>query len=99
LIVINYFCGDLLSIKQRYICGARGKQIQHVSFLFAIDYFARLSESSDLISFSYEAATKPVGVSSHRNFIILFHEDLVTVSLILCPRAVQVKRTGGTVEQ
>jgi len=44
-----------------------------------------------LISFSYEAAAKSVGVSSHRHFITLFHEDLVTVSLILCPRAVQVE--------
>ena len=62
--------------------------MQNATFLFAAGNFARLSRSSDLISFDYETAAKYARIPGHRQFVVLRDENLGAISIITAPSTV-----------
>lgn len=73
--------------------------MQDTALLFLTGDLARLCLSSDLISFNYKPAAENVGVSGHRNFVVLFCEYFVAVCQLGGPGAGQIKCIGGKAEQ
>ena len=63
--------------------------MQNAIFLLAACYLARFCLPSDLITFNDKATAKNVGVSCHRNFIILFGKHLAAIRVIGGPVAGQ----------